>query len=287
MTDESKVHRTYSKQITTDDSKVHNTYSKQLRQITLGMTVPTSGKSRYDAKYTVPTNYEAWNNLASAYIKLKEKSKACAALKESLKCNYEDWRIWENYLLVCTDCGEFGEAIHSYHRLMDIKDKWSDPEVLGVLVRVVVEDISDCNGKPGTSFKQKLQELFGRITSKVTNNSKIWKHYGQLTNHETDNSPETQQKVLQYLQKSHRVATQSTELADMYTKCSEKASTSMQGVQMLSSAKLMLKGVVTKIKQQHTDPLTEELKPEVKDVCDSLNQALTEIIDKITLLKGS
>ncbi|XP_052104472.1 tetratricopeptide repeat protein 27-like [Mytilus californianus] len=249
-------------------------------------------------------NFEAWNNLASAYIKLKEKSKACAALKEALKCNYEDWRIWENYLLVCTDCGEFSEAIHSYHRLIDIKDKWTDPEVLGVLVRVVVEDIPDCNGKPGTSFKQKLQELFGRITSKVTNNSKIWKHYGQLTNQGTDNSPEIQQKVLQYLQKSHRcvvqdvnwqvdldrckeVATQSAELADMYTKCSEKASTSMQGIQMLSSAKLMLKGVVTKIKQQHTDSLTEELKPEVKDVCDSLDQTLTEIIDKITHLKGS
>ncbi|CAC5405698.1 Tetratricopeptide repeat protein 27 [Mytilus coruscus] len=249
-------------------------------------------------------NFEAWNNLASAYIKLKEKSKACAALKEALKCNYEDWRIWENYLLVCTDCGEFGEAIHSYHRLIDIKDKWTDPEVLGVLVRVVVEDIPDCNGKPGTSFKQKLQELFGRITSKVTNNSKIWKHYGQLTNQGTDNSPEIQQKVLQYLQKSHRcvvqdvnwqvdldrckeVATQSAELADMYTKCSEKASTSMQGIQLLSSAKLMLKGVVTKIKQQHTDSVTEKLKPEVKDVCESLDQTLTEIIDKITYLKGS
>ena len=42
-------------------------------------------------------------------------------------------------------------------------------KVLRILVRVVTEDIPDCYGKPGTSFQKKLQELFGRITSKVNN----------------------------------------------------------------------------------------------------------------------
>lgn len=247
-------------------------------------------------------NFEAWNNLASAYIKMKEKTKACAALKEALKCNYENWRIWENYLVVCTDCGEFEEAIHAYHRLMDIKDKWIDTEVLRVLVKVVTEDIPDCYGKPGSSLQQKLQELFGRITSKVTNKAEIWKYYAQLTNHGAENNSETQQRVLQYLQKSHRcviqdvnwqvdkdrckdVATQSVELAEMYIKCSDKSST--QGLQMLSSAKLMLKGVVTKIKQQHTDPVTDEINADVKDICHLLDQKLSDILNKMTALKES
>lgn len=39
--------------------------------------------------------------------------------------------------------------------------------MLKVLVRVVTEDIADSSGNPGASYKQKLQELFGRITSKV------------------------------------------------------------------------------------------------------------------------
>jgi hypothetical protein len=37
------------------------------------------------------------------------------------------------------------------------------------------------------------------FTLQVTNESKIWKYYGQLTNHSTEDNPETQQKVSCFL----------------------------------------------------------------------------------------
>lgn len=51
------------------------------------------------------------------------------ALQEALKLNYENWHIWENYLVVSADCGEFEEVLKSSHRLLDLKAKYYDVEV--------------------------------------------------------------------------------------------------------------------------------------------------------------
>ncbi|KAK2149737.1 hypothetical protein LSH36_439g03059 [Paralvinella palmiformis] len=48
-------------------------------------------------------NYEAWNNLATAYIKSNQKVRAFAVLQEAIKCEFENWRLWENYLLVSSN----------------------------------------------------------------------------------------------------------------------------------------------------------------------------------------
>ncbi|KAL4238173.1 Tetratricopeptide repeat domain 27 [Mactra antiquata] len=243
-------------------------------------------------------NYEAWNNLASAYIKIGEKKKAFTTLNDALRCDYENWRVWENYLLTGTDCGEFGEVIKAYNRLIDIKEKWIDEQILGILVRVVNEDIKDADGNSGKLIEPKLRELFGRVTAKVTNNSEIWRLYGQLCSNDPD-------KMLQYLQKSHRcvmqtsnyekdleqcqkVAKQSLQLAQTYCNVCSKSEDTKQSLMLMSSAKLMIKGVFTKIKQHHTDPVTQTIpNKDIEEICTELEQQLNDIMKTIEQLKAS
>lgn len=37
--------------------------------------------------------------------------RAYYALKEALKCNYENWMVWDNLMVVSVDCGCFEEVI--------------------------------------------------------------------------------------------------------------------------------------------------------------------------------
>jgi len=53
-------------------------------------------------------------------------------------------------------------------------------QVLTVLVRAVCENISDASGIPASHFRPKLLEVFGHITSKVTNSADIWRLYAEL-----------------------------------------------------------------------------------------------------------
>jgi len=53
-------------------------------------------------------------------------------------------------------------------------------QALSVLVRAVVENIADADGEPAFRLRPKLLELFGHITSKVTNSADIWRLYAEL-----------------------------------------------------------------------------------------------------------
>uniref|UniRef100_A0A671KPK2 Tetratricopeptide repeat protein 27 n=1 Tax=Sinocyclocheilus anshuiensis TaxID=1608454 RepID=A0A671KPK2_9TELE len=250
-----------------------------------------------------PDNSEAWNNLSTAYIKLRMKEKAFRTLQEALKCNYERWQIWENFIAVCVDLGEFSEAIRAYHRLMDLKDKYKDVEVLEILVRAVVDNLTDHRGEQASNLKAKLQELFGRVSARCSTDAQIWKQYARLYGDGHSNNVEDSEKALQFLSKAHRCETQAAgwekdmgnfrsvvkgarDMANVSISCSRSKRNPQEALQLLSSARLSLKSLVTKAKQLYTDVATGELHDDLRGDVTELEQLITELQDLSAQLRS-
>uniref|UniRef100_A0A8D3CL75 Tetratricopeptide repeat protein 27 n=1 Tax=Scophthalmus maximus TaxID=52904 RepID=A0A8D3CL75_SCOMX len=212
------------------------------------------------------TSHQQFTN----YNQKMEKTKAFRTLQESLRCNYEHWQIWENFIAVSTDVGEFAEAIKAYHRLMDLRENFKDIQVLQILVRAVVENLTDSQGEPAASYKSKLKELLGRVSSRHSSDAEIWQQYALLYGDGHSSSPEDNEKALQFLSKAHRCEVQTVgwekepglfkevmkravDMGEVTISCSKKKANPTEALQMLSSTRLSLRSLATKAKVQSTD----------------------------------
>lgn len=130
-------------------------------------------------RYTTlePEGFEAWNNLAQAYIKLNNRRSAHQALIDALRCNFENWKIWENLLVVSAEMIHFSDILRAYHRLLDLKGKYLNVDVLGLLAYGVVNNAIDYEGKPTEHLLQKTRELLGRVTAIYPGEGHIWELY--------------------------------------------------------------------------------------------------------------
>lgn len=248
-----------------------------------------------------PESFEAWNNLAKAYIKTGQKARAYRALQEAVKCNYENWKVWDNLMAVSTDCADFEEVIRCYHRILDLNEKHVDTEVLKILTNAILKKIPDNQGNPTNRHRKKALELFGRLTGQVFNNATLWELYARLTASVEQQTAETRVKTVQYLQKALRAAVNGSweqhldsctnvveicsELADACIAFSRNESSS-QAHQMLSSARMSLKSVITKIERAHKDLITGDLAGTVKDLHTALNEKLENIMVETKRFEG-
>ncbi|XP_051279021.1 tetratricopeptide repeat protein 27 isoform X2 [Dicentrarchus labrax] len=212
-----------------------------------------------------PDNAEAWSNLSTAYIRLQMKNKAFRTLQEALRCNYEHWQIWENFIVVSTDIGQFAEAIKAYHRLMDLRENYKDVQILQILVKAVVENLTDGQGEQAETLRPKMKELLGRVSSRHSSDSEIWRQYARLYCDGHSSNPEDNEKALQFLSKAHRCEVQTggwekepglfkevikraIDMGEVTVSCSKKKSNPTEALQMLSSARLSLRSLATKAK---------------------------------------
>lgn len=143
-----------------------------------------------------PNGFEAWNNLAKCYIKLGDKKRAHKILQESLKCNYDNWRIWENFLLVSVDVGSFDDALNAYNRLIELKGKYFDEEVLKIVMTSIAENLTDVEGLAASRLKKKALEMLAHLGSIYTNEGVIWELSARLTSEPL--------KKAEKLQKAHK-----------------------------------------------------------------------------------
>ncbi|KAM4600061.1 tetratricopeptide repeat protein 27 isoform 1-T1 [Fundulus diaphanus] len=241
-----------------------------------------------------PDNAEAWNNLSTAYIRLQMKTKAFRTLQEALKCNYEHWQIWENFLVVSTDIGDFAEAIKAYNRLMDLRENFKDVQILQILVRAVVENLTDSQGAQAGSLMPKLKELLGRVSARHSSDAEIWWQYALLYGGGRSSNPDDNEKALQFLSKAHRceihasswendpalfkeVIRRAINMGEVSISCSEKKSNPTTALQILSSTRLSLQSLATKAKQIHTDVATGEVHADLQDSVAALEQLITEL----------
>ena len=116
--------------------------------------------------------------MANAYINQGQKPRAWKVLQEAAKCDYDNWKVWDNIMVVSTDCAHFEEVIRAYHRILDVKNaKHVDTEVLKILVHAITNDLKDNYGRSSKVFKKSAKELFGRLTSENSTESRLWELY--------------------------------------------------------------------------------------------------------------
>lgn len=121
-----------------------------------------------------PLGFESWNNLAKALVKLGDKIRAHKVLSESLKCNYNNWKVWENFMIVSVDTCNLEDALNAYNRLSELKERYLDLEVLCVAIGAIVEGKPDAKGQTQERLRKKAITLIAQQCIKHGNEPKVW-----------------------------------------------------------------------------------------------------------------
>lgn len=125
-------------------------------------------------------NFLAWNNLSKAYIKLNQKERAWRTLREAIKCNYEEWKIWENFMIVSIEIGALDDVITAWHRIIDIKSSHKDDQILGKLTYLLVRRPNNKVNQEYMKILNDALKLVARLNSTSDCSPKLWLCYYKL-----------------------------------------------------------------------------------------------------------
>lgn len=136
--------------------------------------------------YLDDTSFLAWNNLSKAYIKLNQKERAWRTLREAIKCNYDEWKIWENFMVVSVELGAIEDVVVAWHRIIDIKSSHKDDQVLSALTFAMLKKTPEKADKTYCNLLSECIKLIARLTATSGCSSRTWLCYFRLLVKELD-----------------------------------------------------------------------------------------------------
>lgn len=229
---------------------------------------------------------EAWNNLASIYIKMDQKADAFLALKHATKIKYDSWKMWQNLLFVAIDVGQFADAIFAMQRVVElrwdkVREQSVDVGVLRMIVESVIQNWKDPHDRDGARLSQHVQRLLEEIIlGRITNSPEIWmicaKFY--LWQHRYVEALETSVKAYRAVMHDPRIETEESvfddvttialETVDMYENLGEKK---QDGAPVCADwryqSRLILKGLMGKVRDIFEDTKSyEQLQERMNDL---------------------
>lgn len=229
---------------------------------------------------------EAWNNLASIYIKMDQKTDAFLALKQATKIKYDSWKMWQNLLFVAIDVGQFADAIFAMQRVVElrwdkVRDQAVDIGVLRLIVESVIQNWKDPHDRDGARLSNHVQRLLEEIIlGRITNSPEIWmicaKFY--LWQQRYVDALETSVKAYRAVMHDPRIETEETvfedvttialETVDMYENLGDKK---QDGAPVCADwryqSRLILKGLMGKVRDIFEDTKSyEQLQERMNDL---------------------
>jgi len=237
-----------------------------------------------------PNGFESWNNLAKAYINLGDKKRAHKVFHEAIKCNFNNWKIWENFLFVSVDTGHFEDVLNAYNQLIELKGKYYDKEVLEIVVKSIADNVPDADGQPTQRLKKKAQNLLGHLCVQLPSEGVLWEFSATLCAGEPLARAQKLQKAFRCYTQIHSVAwsknpTTSLKVLEI---CRDLCEASLAGfsdhnsnersvaLSQLSSARLSAQGSIRAVNDQDWN--------DCEQLVSSINSLLEDI--KNVLLKN-
>lgn len=127
-----------------------------------------------------PGSYEIWNNLAKAYVELGLKHRAYKALKEAVRHNYDNWKLWDNIVTIGMDTGHYVEVVYGCNRILNLVGDMKDDAIVGLLIKAALEGGDDADGNTNALLKQEVTKLLGRVCN-AKNKPEMWSLYADMT----------------------------------------------------------------------------------------------------------
>lgn len=217
-------------------------------------------------------------------------------LQEAVRCDFENWKVWDNIMVIATDIGKFDDVIRSYNRVLDIKKTHVDGEVLGILVRAVLMDIEDFGGEGSTRLRPELLKLLARLTVAAPREPTPWRMYGELLAG-GDEDQESLVRSAKCYQHSLAAITGARGWEKLRPSCSEALATGqawlavvarvegVAAVQLATSARLSVNSMVKLVEKGQEEVETGALPGELEVEVRGLREELELLVARIAGLK--